>query len=182
MLYFLTSGRLGFRYWTQDDLSLAIGLWGVPEVTALTGGPLTPEEIRARLTTEIEQKKEHGVQYWPFFLLESGQHVGCCGLRTYRPEQNIYEFGIHLRPDFWGKGLATEAALTVIRYAFDKLNADALFAGHHPDNVASRQLLSKLGFVYTHDCFYAPTGLMHPSYLIRREQSPIAQPAAGPPK
>jgi [ribosomal protein S5]-alanine N-acetyltransferase len=31
-----------------------------------------------------------------------------------------------------------------------------------------RQLLAKLGFHYTHDEFYPPTGLQHPSYLLMR--------------
>ena len=41
-----------------------------------------------------------------------------------------------------------------------------LFAGHNPDNDASRQLLQQLGFQYTHDEPYAPTGRMHPSYVL----------------
>jgi RimJ/RimL family protein N-acetyltransferase len=47
------------------------------------------------------------------------------------------------------------------------LAASALFAGHHPANRSSRDLLLKLGFRYTHDEYYAPTGLQHPSYLLR---------------
>ena len=33
-------------------------------------------------------------------------------------------------------------------------------------NIASVQLLKKLGFTYAHDEFYPPTGLYHPSYLM----------------
>ena len=43
---------------------------------------------------------------------------------------------------------------------------DGLFAGHNPENTVSRHLLQKLGFRYTHDEFYAPTGLQHPSYMM----------------
>jgi hypothetical protein len=28
----------------------------------------------------------------------------------------------------------------------------------------------RLGFVHTHDEFYEPTGLMHPSYLLTRQE------------
>jgi hypothetical protein len=42
----------------------------------------------------------------------------------------------------------------------------ALFAGHNPANQASRELLARLGFRYTHDELYPPTGLMHPSYRL----------------
>jgi [ribosomal protein S5]-alanine N-acetyltransferase len=55
----------------------------------------------------------------------------------------------------------------VIEHAFKTLAASALFAGHNPNNHASRRLLEKLGFQYTHDELYRPTGLHHPSYLLR---------------
>jgi len=169
LTYFLKSARLGFRLWTEDDLRLALDLWADPQVTALIGGPFTPERVRARLEQEIRQMHEHGVQYWPIFLLEKEEHVGCAGLRPYRTEERVYEFGVHIKPAFWGKGLANEAGLAAIEYAFNTLNAEALFAGHHPANQSSRRLLQKLGFVHTHEELYPPTGLMHPSYLLHKK-------------
>lgn len=168
MDYFLTSSRLGFRCWRNDDFPLAMELWGDPEVTSRIGGPFTPEMVRQRLEKEISQMREHRLQYWPIFLLGADQHVGCAGLRPYRAEERIYELGVHLRRAFWGQGLASEAARAVIAYAFDVLHAKSLFAGHHPENQASRQLLTRLGFTYTRDELYPPTGLMHPSYLLRK--------------
>ena len=171
MDYFLKSARLGFRCWTAEDLPLAMGLWGDSKVTIYLGGPFTAQMVRARLAEEIAQMKEHGMQYWPVFLLDSNQHVGCAGLRPYRMEERVYEFGVHLRRTFWRKGLAMEAGCVVIGCAFKTLNAAALFAGHHPLNEASRELLLRLGFVYTHDELYAPTGLRHPSYLLHKASS-----------
>jgi RimJ/RimL family protein N-acetyltransferase len=168
MDYLLRSARLGFRCWKEGDLPLATELWGDPEVTALIGGPFTEEMVRARLAKEIAQWLEYGVQYWPIFLLDSELFVGCAGLRPYRVEEGVYELGFHLRRDFWRQGLAKEAAGVVIGFAFHVLDATALFAGHHPENEASRRLLLKLGFVWTHDEDYAPTGLKHPSYLLRK--------------
>ena len=167
--YFLTSARLGFRCWSMDDLPLAIELWGDPAVMSLLGGPFTPEQVRERLKKEIGTMDAHGVQYWPAFLREDGgRHVGCAGLRPYRIEDKIYELGFHLRPEYWGRGLAEEAARALISFAFETLDAAALFAGHHQENAASRHLLLKLGFRYTHEEFYEPTGMDHPSYLLTR--------------
>ena len=109
---------------------------------------------------------EHGIQYWPVFLLATGEHVGCCGLRARDPDRRVYELGVHIRREWWRRGLAEEAARAVIRHAFDALGAAALFAGHNPRNRASKHLLEKLGFRYTHDEPYAATGLLHPSYLL----------------
>lgn len=168
-MYFLTSARLGFRTWQAGDVELAAALWGDAEVTRfIAAGPLAREEIERRLTREIASQAEHGMQYWPIFLLAGGDFVGCCGLRPYRPEEAIHELGMHVRPAFWRRGLAREAAGAVIHHAFGDLGAHALFAGHNPDNAASRELLRALGFRYTHDELYPPTGRMHPSYLMSR--------------
>jgi len=164
--YFLTSARLGFRCWSLEDLPLAMELWGDPAVTAWLGGPFTPSQVEDRLTKEIGTMSAHGVQYWPVFLLEQGRHAGCAGLRPYRLEDKIYELGFHFRPVFWGRGLAEEAARAAIAFGFETLGAAALFAGHHPENAASKHILLKLGFRYTHDEFYEPAGMDNPSYLL----------------
>lgn len=163
MDYFLRSERLGFRGWRDADLDLALGLWGDAEVTKLIGGPFTPEQVRERLAREIATQRDHGIQYWPIFLLADDTHVGCCGLRPY---EDIYELGFHIRSAHWRRGYALEAARAVIHHAFDALGAKALFAGHNPKNAASRVLLETLGFRYQRDEYYAPTGLQHPSYLL----------------
>ena len=149
-------------------MPLAIALWGDAKVTALIGGSLSPKEVEQRLLQEVAGMQTHRVQYWPIFLLATGDHAGCAGLRPYRAEQQIYELGFHLRPEHWGYGLAEEAARAVIAYAFQTLIASALFAGHHPQNAASRRILAKLGFRHTHDELYPPTGLHHQSYLLER--------------
>jgi ribosomal-protein-alanine N-acetyltransferase len=164
--YFLESPRLGFRHWSIADLPLAMALWGDPEVTRFLGGPFSPDKIQQRLNTEIDLCSKHHVQYWPIFLLETREHAGCVGLRLYRLEDRIFELGVHLRPPCWGRGLAEEAARTVIKFAFENAGAKALFAGHHPANSTSQHLILKLGFRRTHEEFYPPTGLHHPSYLL----------------
>ncbi len=178
-LYFLRSPRLGFRTWRERDLDLARGLWGDPRVSALIDarGALSDEDVRQRLDDEIALAADDGVQYWPMFLLATGEHVGCCGLRPRDPSAGVYELGFHLRAEHWGSGFASEAAGAVIGYAFDVLGARSLFAGHNPRNDASRRVLEKLGFVHTHDEHYPPTGLMHPSYLLTsREAGPRPAP------
>ena len=166
MDYFLKSHRLGFRCWQREDLPLAMMLWGDPEVSALLGGPFTPEAVLERLAREIAQMHHLGIQYWPIFLLDGDRHAGCAGLRPWGDEPRVYELGFHLRRDFWGQGLATEAARAVIDYAFSTLGAEALMAGHHPRNRASRKVLLKLGFVYVGMQLYPPTGVVEPIYRL----------------
>ena len=169
--YFLQSSRLGFRTWNENDLPLALILWGDEKVTRYIDSrkSLNDDQVRDRLWREIETEKSHNIQYWPIFLLEKNEFVGCCGLRPYDDSRGIFEIGAHIVRKFWRRGIATGAAKTVIEYAFNVLKVNALFAGHNPENKASRNFLQKLGFKYTHDEYYKPTGLNHPSYLFSAE-------------
>lgn len=167
-VHIMRTERLGFSLWSPSDEHLAALLWGDPRVTALIDarGRLTDGQIRERLEAEIRTHEASLVQYWPLFLLTNGEFAGCCGLRPYKPEENLLELGVHLRPAMQGTGLATEACCAAIRCAFERRGARGLFAGHHPENAASRRLLQRLGFRYTRDELYPPTGLRHPSYLL----------------
>lgn len=170
--YFLKSERLGFRTWTAEDFMLALRLWGDPKVTQFIDArvQLTNAQVKERLAQEISTCLNYGIQYWPVFVLDNDRFIGCCGLRPYKPEESILELGVHLCSDQWGKGYASEAARTVMNYAFNKLGVEALFAGHNPNNLVSMHLLNKLRFRYTHNEYYDPTGLMHPSYRINAEE------------
>lgn len=169
--FFLTTERLGFSVWRENDISDALELWGNPEVTKfiVADGILLKEQVDQRLKKEIETYNNYNIQYWPVYFIETNENVGCCGIRPYDSEKNIFEMGIHLKEKYWGKGFAQQACSAVIEYAFNNLKVNALFAGHNPKNICSAKLLKKLGFTYTHDEFYPPTGLYHPSYLMTKE-------------
>lgn len=184
--YLFKTERVGFSRWLPEDSGLAKLLWGNPDVTKYicASGVFLEEEIEKRLKTEIENETRFHVQYWPVFELQTGELIGCCGLRPHGActenggkndredgcESSVkeYEIGFHLRPVFWGQGYAAECAGAVIRYAFDVLGAEKLFAGHNPHNVRSKRVLTRLGFQYTGDEYYEPTGLCHPSYELKR--------------
>jgi RimJ/RimL family protein N-acetyltransferase len=40
-----------------------------------------------------------------------------------------------------------------------------IYAGHHPENHASKHILERLGFTFLGTIFYEPTRLLHPSYV-----------------
>ena len=84
--YFLTTERLGFSWWTGEDLELANGLWEDPQVCRYicAAGQFSDDEVRKRLALEMENGQHHHVQYWPVFELETGRLAGCCGLRPHR--------------------------------------------------------------------------------------------------
>ena len=54
-----------------------------------------------------------------------------------------------VHPEYWGRGIATEAARAFIDYAFEARAVDQLTADVDPRNSASLRVLAKLGFVET---------------------------------
>jgi len=146
-------------------------LWGDATVTAfITAQPFTASQVEERVREEVERQSKQGVQYNPIFLRATGDLVGCCGFRPRDTSTGVLELGFLLRTQFWGQGLATEAARAAVEHAFDVLGAPAIFAGHHPENSASRHVLEKLGFRQTHVEVYPPTGRQHPCYLLTRDR------------
>jgi [ribosomal protein S5]-alanine N-acetyltransferase len=176
--YFLESARLGFRCWREDDLPLAISLWGDASATRLIGGPFSEEQIRERIAREISNLAAYRVQFWPVFLLFDNAFVGCCGFRPRTIENRIFELGYAFLPAYWGKGFALESAKSVLAYAMETVDARGFFAGHHPENLASKTILEKLGFHFTHHELYAPTGKLHPSYSLALTSPPESDRAA----
>jgi [ribosomal protein S5]-alanine N-acetyltransferase len=55
------------------------------------------------------------------------------------------EIGYRLHPDYWNRGLATEAARAVRRYAFEVLKLERVISLIHPENHASRRVTEKTG-------------------------------------
>ena len=82
MDYFLTSAHLGFRCWSDQDLPLAMELWGDPEVTALIGGPFAPEMVRARLTEGIARCRNAALSTGRFFCWMA---IGTSDAQGFRP-------------------------------------------------------------------------------------------------
>ncbi|MGH3147837.1 MAG: GNAT family N-acetyltransferase [Rubrobacter sp.] len=55
------------------------------------------------------------------------------------------ELGYELTQEAWGKGLATEASLACLRYAFEEAGLERAIAGADALNVASLRVIQKLG-------------------------------------
>ena len=59
-----------------------------------------------------------------------------------------------LHPDYWGKGLATEAAEACLNYAKDCLKAKRVIALATPNNRASLRVLNNIGMHYEKNRLY----------------------------
>lgn len=76
-----------------------------------------------------------------------GTLMGAIGLAGIDARHRHAEMGYWLGRPFWNLGLATEAARAVLRFAFDTLDLERVFAHHFVRNPASGRVLEKIGMV-----------------------------------
>jgi len=110
------------------------------------------EQIVAVIDFIRQQYVDFGIGRWAIVDKRTGNFVGWTGLKFVTEETNkhtnYYDLGYRLIKKYWGKGIATETAKSVIDYGFTNLNIDNIFAIVHPENNNSKKVLDKLGFVY----------------------------------
>ncbi len=75
---------------------------------------------------------------------DSGELVGLCGIAVLEGSEQG-EIWYLLRPDHWGRGIATEAARSLLRIGFTEMNLHRMFATCLPENPRSCHVLDKIG-------------------------------------
>ncbi len=79
-----------------------------------------------------------------------------------------------LRPDCWGRGLATEAGRAFLRLGFEELGLQRIVAIAHPDNRASHAVMERLQMPFEGCRLGRELGLLDPElevllYALERE-------------
>ena len=77
-----------------------------------------------------------------------GLHAGWTSRNETYKHLNAKEIGYVIAKDYWGMGLAAEAVLAVIEYGFTNLGLEAFGIAHFAENIASRRVAEKCGFMY----------------------------------
>ena len=140
---------------TVDDAEAFFRLNSHPDVIRYTGEPPLASVEAARTAIEkYPDWDDPGYGRWACVLRDEGTMIGFCGLKLL-PELGATDIGYRLHPDYWGKGLATEAARATLRYGFETLALDEVIALVLPGNVASIRVLEKLGMARTEDVTYS---------------------------
>ena len=80
--------------------------------------------------------------------LPDGTIIGGAGIGTLRGD--VPEIGYWFGVPYWGHGYATEAARALLDHAFADLGHALLHAGARVSNPASRRVLEKCGYEWTH--------------------------------
>ena len=80
-------------------------------------------------------------------LKSGGELLGLVGLDAIDAVHASAELSFLLPERFWGQGYATEAAARLVRYGFEGLKLNRIYARHLASNNASARVLAKVGMV-----------------------------------
>lgn len=149
----LTTQRLHLREFDQSDVQAVFEILSREDVNKwLETDPLkSVEEAEARIQSRMKLFKDGLGLRWAITLKENPSRViGSCGYFSLRRGTQTVEIGFELHPDYWLKGLMSEALQAVIQYSF---GAQAILPVHRmeaivlPTNIPSCRILHKLGFI-----------------------------------
>ena len=76
---------------------------------------------------------------------KSNRAIGWCGLGSVDCNPEDVEIFYGLSSEYWGIGLATEAANAMLNYGFNTIGIKRIVALVKPDNIASKKVIEKIG-------------------------------------
>jgi ribosomal-protein-alanine N-acetyltransferase len=144
--------RLLLRRWKEEDREPFYQLNSDPRVMEFMPACLSPAESDALVDRITQHFREHEFGLFAAELREERTFIGFVGLAVASFAASFtpcVEIGWRLSAVHWGRGLATEGARAVVKFAFGELGLDDIVSFTVPENVRSRRVMEKIGM--THD-------------------------------
>jgi len=111
---------------------------------------MTDEEYQQFLRVKLEQIRQKTGYHWAVRLKTDGSWVGAVNLNPIGVTKRV-QIGCQLKRQYWGQGLATELTRRVLEFAFHEGGLEEVYGVFEKENLISRRLLAKLGFVWVED-------------------------------
>jgi len=144
----LTTERLILRPYSLSDakeLQRLIGDYAVVDTLLTVPHPyldgMAEDWISKRQNVFGEGK---GVSF-AITLREQGFLIGCISLENINRTYESAEIGYWIGKPYWRKGYCTEAAEDVLKYGFEVLGLNRIFAMHMTRNPRSGKVMQKIG-------------------------------------
>jgi [ribosomal protein S5]-alanine N-acetyltransferase len=137
--------RMVLREMEMADLDDLMAIFSDPEAMRYYPSTKSREEAEAWVRWTLDSYRDHGYGQWVAILKDSDEFAGQCGLTVQEVEgEEEVEIGYLFLREFWGRGLATEAARAARDHGF-ALGYPRLISIIDPGNLASRRVAEKTG-------------------------------------
>ncbi len=142
----LETERLRLRVLRPEDEEPFSRICGDPHVMRFYPQPWSAERAHGFIQFNIRLQSERGFSLWAVVHRETEQFIGFCGLIPQCVEGvEEIEVGYMLHPEFWGRGLAPEAARASRDHAFRQLGVGRVISLINPHNQPSIRVAEKNG-------------------------------------
>lgn len=176
------------RDWKESDFEPFAEMNSDPEVMRYFLAPMTRSESLDTFSRIREEIVRRGWGVWAVEV--DGNFAGMVGLHV--PEWRLpflpcVEVLWRLRKEFWGRGIANEAAKQAVDYGFSKAGLDEIVSFTTPPNLRSIRLMERLSFERDHDGDFdhpaVPVGHCLRRHVLYRKKKPnkALQPTGLPP-
>jgi RimJ/RimL family protein N-acetyltransferase len=148
--HFIETQRLILRPLCEADIPEVVRLLTHPAIAKTTLNiPYPYDEEKARNWLSFQRQRwESGAEHtFAIVHKEDAQLLGAISIRPNTRHEKA-EIGYWIGKPYWGLGYATEAARAIIRYAFETLGMNRVYALHFSENPASGQVMQKAGMQF----------------------------------
>jgi ribosomal-protein-alanine N-acetyltransferase len=146
----LSTSRLLLRAASAKDAEAFGDILSIPDVSRYSNWPDAPTKAQLKrvmnwMTKAHPTGKGCG---WIMEDIASKRVVGAIRYNWFARKSKCGEIGYELHPDFWGKGLMTEAVIAVATCGYQLFGLNRIEAWTLPGNSGSDRVLEKAGFRY----------------------------------
>ncbi len=157
----LRTPRLLLRAWRDEDREPFAAMNADPEVMRYFPDVMSREASDALADRIEEIHAEQGFTLWAVEVIESDRgatsFAGFTGLMSpsfdppFEHAEPCVEVGWRLSRDWWGLGIATEAARASVAYGFDIAGLDEIVSFTTPANEPSWRVMERIGMHKTEE-------------------------------
>jgi RimJ/RimL family protein N-acetyltransferase len=145
---FIETERLILREWVESDESPYIALNADQAAMEFFPSVKTPGETLAQIVRLQNGIAERGYGFFAVERKDNNKFIGFTGLSHPGFEAEFtpcVEIGWRLSKENWGHGFATEAATACVKFGFDNLNVNEIYAFTAASNIRSERVMQKIG-------------------------------------
>lgn len=148
MVVHLETNRLTLRPFTHSDLDAFAAINADPQVMRFFPAPQNRTHTLAMIERWEQRWHDVGYAFSAIELKHTERVVGMAGLSLFEAQVSFApctEIGWRLHPTVWGQGIASEAAREWLRFGFEDLDLQDIFAFAPKLNTGSIAVMERIG-------------------------------------
>ena len=145
----LTEGRVLLREFVDADVGALLAIHADRRVLRYYAPEVgTRDHARMLVETFMRWAHEHPRHNFQFAIVDRASNalLGSCGVRRKGCLEGQAEFGIGIDANWWGQGIASEAATLILRFGFAELGLQEIRGVAVSENEAVTRFARRLGF------------------------------------